>query len=54
MAMVVAFIGTPFICYELGLALGDLTLLLALIVSLGAGLGTFIFTFRKLPAYLSN
>jgi hypothetical protein len=52
--MVVAFIGTPVICYGLGLALGDLTWLLALIVSLGAGVGTFIFARRKLQAYMSN
>jgi hypothetical protein len=54
MAMVVAFIGTPFICYGLGLALGYLTWLLALIVSLGAGVGTFMFTLRRLQAYMSN
>jgi hypothetical protein len=53
-AVVLALIGTPFLLYELGLALGDFGELLTLLVAFGAGMGTFIFMFGKLRAYMSN
>jgi hypothetical protein len=49
-----AFVGAMFIYYELRLALGDLGFVLISLVSIGAGVDTFSFTFRKLRIYMSN